>query len=153
MFADHMLTFQEPPSKAWTATAWKASQWCCSTQTPVQNFSHCDRFIRLFSNGKRRSRVHAIVFSKEGYVWSSTFVPDNVGLDPVSETRKRHTRPGRERRPFRVDFDNAVGLSTAIGVLTVGTALLGIQAAVEIRRGKHYRRASTLLLVHCLAVA
>jgi len=92
--------------------------------------------------------THIIVFSKEGYVTvERTFVPDNVGLDPVT-MKPGNATPVREENDQQSisgwTLDNAVGLSTAIGVLTIGTALLGIQAAVEIRRGKHYRRSQYL---------
>ena len=36
------------------------------------------------------------------------------------------------------------GLSTVVGLLTFLTALLGVQSAVEIRRGKRYRRSQYL---------
>jgi hypothetical protein len=93
-----------------------------------------------------QQEVHIIVFSKEGYeTVERTFMPDNVGLDPVT------MKPGDGVRKENDDqaisgwtLDNAVGLSSAIGLLTVGTALAGIQASVEIRRGKRYRRSQYL---------
>jgi hypothetical protein len=93
-----------------------------------------------------QQEVHIIVFSKEGYeTVERTFMPDNVGLDPVT------MKPGDGVRKENDDqaisgwtLDNAVGLSSAIGLLTIGTALAGIQASVEIRRGKRYRRSQYL---------
>ena len=37
-----------------------------------------------------------------------------------------------------------MGLSTTIGILTVITGIVGVQAAVEVRRGKYYRRTQYL---------
>ena len=101
-----------------------------------------------FSMKNVAQEVHIIVFSKDGYTTvERTFVPDNVGLDPVT-MKPGNATPVREENDQQSisgwTLDNAVALSTAIGVLTVGTALLGIQSAVEIRRGKHYRRSQYL---------
>jgi len=90
--------------------------------------------------------IHVIVFSKTGYeTVERTFLPDNVGLDPVTMKPGEGTR--YENNEQRVDgwtLDNAVALSSAIGLITVIAALFGIQSAVEIRRGKHYRRSQYL---------
>jgi len=90
--------------------------------------------------------VHLIVFSKTGYeTVERTFLPDNVGLNPVTMKPGEGTR--YENNEQRVDgwtLDNAVALSSAIGLITVIAALFGIQSAVEIRRGKHYRRSQYL---------
>ena len=90
--------------------------------------------------------VHLIVFSKTGYeTVERTFLPDSVGLDPVTMKPGEGTR--YENNEQRVDgwtLDNAVALSSAIGLITVIAALFGIQSAVEIRRGKHYRRSQYL---------
>lgn len=93
-----------------------------------------------------KQEVHLIVFSKTGYeTVERTFLPDNVGLDPVTMKPGEGTR--YENNEQRVDgwtLDNAVALSSAIGLITVIAALFGIQSAVEIRRGKHYRRSQYL---------
>jgi hypothetical protein len=90
--------------------------------------------------------VHLIVFSKSGYeTVERTFLPDSVGLDPVTMKPGNGTRTESDEQ--RVDgwtLDNAVALSSAIGLITVLTAFFGIQSAVEIRRGKHYRRSQYL---------
>jgi len=41
-------------------------------------------------------------------------------------------------------LEAAVGLSTFIGVMTVLTGIVGIQASVEVRRAKRYRRTQYL---------
>jgi hypothetical protein len=41
-------------------------------------------------------------------------------------------------------LENAVTLSSAIGLLTITTAFFGVQSAIEIRRGKRYRRSQYL---------
>jgi hypothetical protein len=99
-----------------------------------------------FSMSNVQQEVHIIVFSKEGYTTvERTFVPDNVGLDPVTMKPGNGTREESDEQSISGwTLDNAVGLSTGIGLLTIGTALLGVQAAAEIRRGKHYRRSQYL---------
>ena len=90
--------------------------------------------------------VHIIIFSKEGYeTFELTFLPDNVGLDPVT------MKPGEGmysdsdlQSTTGWTLESAVGLSTIIGAFTLATALLGVQSAIEIRRGKHYRRSQYL---------
>ena len=116
-----------------------------ATTKAVLNSTATDAF-GYFSMSNVQQDVHIIVFSKEGYTTvERTFVPDNVGLDPVT------MKPGNGTRQESDDqsipgwtLDNAVGLSTIIGILTIGTALLGVQSAAEIRRGKHYRRSQYL---------
>lgn len=116
-----------------------------STTRAVLQSTKTDAF-GYFTMENVQQEVHIIVFSKEGYeTVERTFMPDNVGLDPVT------MKPGDGVRKENDDqaisgwtLDNAVGLSSAIGLLTVGTALAGIQASVEIRRGKRYRRSQYL---------
>lgn len=93
-----------------------------------------------------KQEIHIIVFSKEGYTTvERTFLPDNVGLDPVTMKPGNETRLESDEQAISGwTLDNAVTLSTAIGLLTIGTALLGVQAAAEIRRGRHYRRSQYL---------
>lgn len=91
--------------------------------------------------------THIIKFSKEGYLTiERTFLPDNVGLDPVTMKPGNGTADPQndEQALSGWTLDDAVGLSTAVGLLTLGTALLGVQSAVEIRRGKRYRRSQYL---------
>lgn len=100
-----------------------------------------------------RQEPHLIVFSKAGYeTVERSFVPDSVGLDPVT------MKPGEGTRTETDDqtvsgwtLDNAVALSSAIGLVTVVTAFFGIQSAVEIRRGKRYRRSQYLAGVALLS--
>ena len=82
-----------------------------------------------FSMKNVAQEVHIIVFSKEGYVWWSgpsspttsawTCYDETGNATPVREENDQQSISGWT-------LDNAVGLSTAIGVLTIGTALLGI---------------------------
>ena len=107
-----------------------------------------DRRLWLLLHSERRSgNPRVITFSKEGYLTvNRTFLPDNVGLDPVTMNRAvatpnlkttiRRCRDGRSTTPS--------ASSTAVGLLTFLTALLGVQSAVEIRRGKRYRRSQYL---------
>ena len=91
--------------------------------------------------------IHVITFSKEGYLTvNRTFLPDNVGLDPVTmKPGSGYAEPQNDDQALSGwTLDDAVGLSTAVGLLTFLTALLGVQSAVEIRRGKRYRRSQYL---------
>ena len=82
----------------------------------------------------------------EGYVIvERDFIPEEAGLRPVTMT------PGegvRQENDISNDdgwtLESAVALSTVIGVFTVITALVGFQAAVEVRRAKRYRRTQYL---------
>jgi len=106
-----------------------------------------------YSMDNVRQEPHLIVFSKAGYeTVERSFVPDSVGLDPVT------MKPGEGTRTETDDqtvsgwtLDNAVALSSAIGLVTVVTAFFGIQSAVEIRRGKRYRRSQYLAGVALLS--
>jgi len=104
-----------------------------------------DRFGHYTMDNVRQD-THIIVFSKAGYeTVERTFLPDNVGLDPVTMKAGEGTR--YENNEQRIDgwtLDNAVGLSSAIGLITIVAAFFGIQSAVEIRRGKRYRRSQYL---------
>ena len=90
--------------------------------------------------------VHIIIFSKEGYeTFELTFLPDNVGLDPVTMKPGEGTYSDNDLQSTTGwTLESAVGLSTIIGAFTLATALLGVQSAIEIRRGKHYRRSQYL---------
>ena len=90
--------------------------------------------------------VHIIIFSKEGYeTFELTFLPDNVGLDPVTMKPGEGTYSDSDLQSTTGwTLESAVGLSTIIGAFTLATALLGVQSAIEIRRGKHYRRSQYL---------
>ena len=116
-----------------------------ATTKAVLNSTATDAF-GYFSMSNVQQEVHIIVFSKEGYTTvERTFVPDNVGLDPVTMKPGNGTRHESDDQSISGwTLDNAVGLSTIIGILTIGTALLGVQSAAEIRRGKHYRRSQYL---------
>jgi len=82
----------------------------------------------------------------EGYTTvERDFIPEEAGVKPITMT------PGeglRIEKGITSDdgwaLESAVGLSTAIGIFTVLTAFVGFQAAVEVRRGKHYRRTQFL---------
>jgi hypothetical protein len=82
----------------------------------------------------------------DGYVTvERDFIPEEAGVRPITMT------PGEGERYENHIIDNggwtlesAVALSTAIGIITVISALIGFQAAVEVRRAKHYRRTQYL---------
>ena len=92
------------------------------------------------------STVMTLHVEADGYVTvERDFMPEEAGIKPVTMT------PGEGLRVEEGvvedegwDLGLAVGLSTAVGVFTVLTALVGFQAAVEVRRAKHYRRTQYL---------
>ena len=92
------------------------------------------------------SKSHILKLSKEGYnTMELKIIPEKAGVGPITMsygddtiTRDHHTVA------TGWDLENAVGLSTTIGILTVITGIVGVQAAVEVRRGKYYRRTQYL---------
>jgi len=82
----------------------------------------------------------------EGYdTVERDFIPEEAGVNPITMT------PGdglRIEEGITSDdgwvLESAVGLSTMVGIFTVLTALVGFQAAVEVRRGRRYRRTQFL---------
>ncbi|MDE0557131.1 MAG: carboxypeptidase-like regulatory domain-containing protein [Candidatus Poseidoniaceae archaeon] len=92
------------------------------------------------------SKLHILKLSKEGYnTMELKIIPEKAGVGPITMsygddtiTRDHHTVANGW------DLENAVGLSTTIGILTVITGIVGVQAAVEVRRGKYYRRTQYL---------
>tara|TARA_B100001093_G_scaffold169000_1_gene161672 strand:- start:4253 stop:5131 length:879 start_codon:yes stop_codon:yes gene_type:complete len=81
-----------------------------------------------------------------GYVTvERDFIPEEAGIDPVTMTPGEGIRyEGNVDSKDGWELELAVGLSTAVGIVTVLTALVGFQAAVEVRRAKHYRRTQYL---------
>lgn len=87
-----------------------------------------------------------LTFTLEGYTTvERIFIPDGAQIRTVT------MQPGNgtvvENEIVLKDgwnAEDAVALSTAVGVLTVLTGLIGVQAAFEARRAKHYRRAQYL---------
>ena len=83
---------------------------------------------------------------KENYTTvERDFIPEEAGINPITMT------PGdglRIEEGITADdgwtLESAVALSTLVGIFTVLTALVGFQAAVEVRRAKHYRRTQFL---------
>ena len=73
------------------------------------------------------------------------FIPDGAQIKPI--TLREGTGTVVENEIVSRDgwnTENAVALSTAVGVLTVLTGLIGVQSAVEARRAKRYRRTQYL---------
>ena len=92
------------------------------------------------------SKLHILKLSKEGYnTMELKIIPEKAGVGPITMsygddtiTRDHHTVA------TGWGLENAVGLSTTIGILTVITGIVGVQAAVEVKRGKYYRRTQYL---------
>jgi hypothetical protein len=92
------------------------------------------------------SELHLLKLSKEGYnTMELNIIPEKAGVGPITMSYGNETIT-RDHRVVVTgwDLENAVGLSTTIGFLTVITGIVGIQAAVEVRRGKYYRRTQYL---------
>jgi len=96
---------------------------------------------------------HVLVVEAEGYTSvERTFTPDRVELRPVTMKTGEGTQKESEGGASTGwTLDDAVGLSSIIGGLTVITAFAGVQAAVESRRGAKYRRAQYLAGVSLLS--
>ncbi len=106
-----------------------------------------------FSMNNVNQELHLIVFIKDGYeTVERSFIPDSVGLDPVTMKAGEGTRTETDDQSISGwTLENAVALSSAIGLITIITAFFGIQSAVEIRRGKRYRRSQYLAGVALLS--
>jgi len=106
-----------------------------------------------FSMNNVNQELHMIVFSKDGYeTVERSFIPDSVGLDPVTMKAGDGTRTETDDQSISGwTLENAVALSSAIGLITIITAFFGIRSAVEIRRGKRYRRSQYLAGVALLS--
>jgi len=87
-------------------------------------------------------KQHIIMYSKDGYdTVERTFTPDSAGLAPVTMNEGNETRyESDDGAQSGWTLDAAVTLTSSIGLFTILTAFVGIQSAVEARRGKHYRR-------------
>ncbi len=73
------------------------------------------------------------------------FIPDGAQIRPVTMHLGNETVVENEiRSSDGWNSEDAVALSTAVGVLTVLTGLVGVQAAVGARRAKRYRRTQYL---------
>lgn len=87
-----------------------------------------------------------LTFSLDGHTTvERIFIPDGAQIKPI--TLREGTGTVVENEIVSNDgwnTENAVALSTAVGVLTVLTGLVGVQAAVEARRAKRYRRTQYL---------
>ena len=83
----------------------------------------------------------------EGYITiERDFIPEEAGIKPITMTAGEGLRieEGGITEDDGWALESAVALSTVVGVFTVITAFVGFQAAVEVRRGKHYRRTQFL---------
>ena len=73
------------------------------------------------------------------------FIPDGAQIRPVTMHLGNDTVVENEiQSSDGWNSEDAVALSTAVGVLTVLTGLVGVQAAVGARRAKRYRRTQYL---------
>ena len=87
-----------------------------------------------------------LTFTLDGHTTvERIFIPDGAQIKPI--TLREGTGTVVENEIVSKDgwnTENAVALSTAVGVLTVLTGLIGVQSAVEARRAKRYRRTQYL---------
>lgn len=87
-----------------------------------------------------------LTFTLDGYTTvERIFIPDGAQIRTVTMQEGNGTDIQNEiQAKDGWNAEDAVALSTAVGVLTVLTGLIGVQAAVEARRAKHYRRTQYL---------
>ena len=133
------LTFPELRSRTLKVMGWKtcpSSSWM-GPQGP--STTSTDSF-GYYSTGNVSQEVHIVCVFKQGYTTvERTFLPDNAYWIHHDETRQRNSYESDEQTNTGWT-DNAVALSSLIGLVTITTAFFGIQAAVEIRRGKHWSK-------------
>jgi len=91
-------------------------------------------------------KPHILKFEKDGYEtveWQ--FTPDNAGMADLTLRGGDGIRTViDEGQSSGWTLDLQVGMSSTIGLLTIFAALVGVQASVEVRRGKYYRRTQYL---------
>ncbi|MDE0858226.1 MAG: carboxypeptidase-like regulatory domain-containing protein [Candidatus Poseidoniaceae archaeon] len=87
-----------------------------------------------------------LTFTLDGYTTvERIFIPDGAQIRTVTMQEGNGTDVQNEiQAKDGWNAEDAVALSTAVGVLTVLTGLIGVQAAVEARRATHYRRTQYL---------
>ncbi len=87
-------------------------------------------------------KTHVIKFAKDGFqTVERTFTPDDAGLMPVTMKTGNDTRYEDNSESIGgPSLDFAVALASGIGIVTVLASFVGVQSAVEMRRGLHYRR-------------
>lgn len=87
-----------------------------------------------------------LTFTLDGYTTvERIFIPDGAQIRTVTMQEGNGTEVQNEiQAKDGWNAEDAVALSTAVGVLTVLTGLIGVQAAVEARKAKHYRRTQFL---------
>ena len=87
-----------------------------------------------------------LTFTLDGHTTvERIFIPDGAQIKPI--TLREGTGTVVENEIVSRDgwnTENAVALSTAVGVLTVLTGLIGVQSAVDRRRAKRYSRTQYL---------
>ncbi len=87
-------------------------------------------------------KTHILIFAKDGYqTVERTFTPDDTGLIPVTMKTGNDTRYEDNSESIGgPTLDFAVALASGIGIVTILASFAGVQSAVEMRRGLHYRR-------------
>lgn len=87
-------------------------------------------------------KTHILIFAKDGFqTVERTFTPDDAGLMPVTMKTGNDTRYEDNSESIGgPTLDFAVALASGIGIVTILASFAGVQSAVEIRRGLHYRR-------------
>lgn len=114
------------------------------TLVEIQSTTTDENGFYRFDNVSTQEQILRI--TKDGYTTVERFVtPDEAGESVVTLT----PGTGSITEGERVDDsgwtkENAVFLSSAIGILTLLFGLIGIQASIEASRGKKYRRTQYL---------
>ncbi|MBQ70436.1 MAG: hypothetical protein CMA65_02975 [Euryarchaeota archaeon] len=87
-------------------------------------------------------KTHILIFAKDGFqTVERTFTPDDAGLMPVTMKTGNDTRYEDNSESIGgPTLDFAVALASGIGIVTIIASFAGVQSAVEMRRGLHYRR-------------
>ena len=87
-------------------------------------------------------KTHILIFAKDGFqTVERTFTPDDTGLMPVTMKTGNDTRYEDNSESIGgPTLDFAVALASGIGIVTILASFAGVQSAVEMRRGQHYRR-------------
>jgi len=111
----------------------------------VVSSSQTNEYGRFHIKDVLRKRITIQVVS-EGYkTIERTLTPDGSGIDPFTLTPGEglvEEKVAEEKGDW--SLEDAVTMSTIIGIGTILTGLIGVHAAIEARRGKRYRRTQYL---------
>lgn len=107
--------------------------------------SQTNEYGRFHIKDVLRSKMIVQVLNENYTTVERTLTPDGSGIDPFTMTPGEGTVEEKvSEKTGEWSLEDAVTMSTVIGIGTILTGLIGVHAAIEARRGKRYRRTQYL---------